>query len=180
MSAIPALSIHNILKISVLFIVCTCIASAGAYAKGKTGKQDVGIDQQVLEIKSEVLSIAKELEQLEKRLLYPSHTEVAVFISMRKKQQFRLESIDIKLDGRNVAYHIYSPRELQAFSLGGVQKIYTGNVTTGKHGLKVTMRGKKSSGDNILLEKDFQIEKDLEPGIVELMLGEGSITLIPR
>ena len=38
------------------------------------------LDGQVQEIKSDVLSIASELNTLEERLLFPSHTQVSMFV----------------------------------------------------------------------------------------------------
>ena len=43
-------------------------------------EQIKGLDEQVQEIKSDVLSIAAQLNQLEERLLYPSNTQIAVFV----------------------------------------------------------------------------------------------------
>src|SRR6266704_6984373 len=40
-----------------------------------------GLDEQVQEVKSDVLSIAAELNQLEEKLLYPSGTQVAIFVA---------------------------------------------------------------------------------------------------
>ena len=149
-------------------------------AKDQPKKQDKGLDEQVLNIKSEVLSIAKDLGQLEERLLYPSHTQISIFVSMRKKQTFRLDSVDIEVDGKGAAYYLYSTKEVEAFNMGGVQRIYTGNITLGKHELKVVMRGKTAAGENIRLEKSFPIRKNDKPGIAELMLAENSITMINR
>lgn len=149
-------------------------------AKDQPKKQDKGLDEQVLNIKSEALSIAKELDQLEERLLYPSHTQISVLVSLRKNQTFRLDSVDIEVDAKGVAYYLYSTKEVEALSMGGVQRIYTGNIDLGKHELKVTVRGKTAAGENIRLEKSFSINKDDNPGIAELMLAENSITMINR
>ncbi len=43
-----------------------------------------GLDEQVQEVKSDVLSIGAELNQLEEKLLYPSGTQVAVFVALVK------------------------------------------------------------------------------------------------
>jgi len=152
------------------------IASAKDLSRG----QGKSLDEQVHGIKSEVLSIAKELDKLEERLLYPSHTQIAVFVSMRKNQTFSLDSVDIELDGKNIAYHIYTSRELNALTDGGVQNIFTGNAAIGMHEFKVTMRGKSSAGEDIRLVKSFSFEKTAEAVIAELLLSEKSITLIDR
>ena len=49
-------------------------------AEESTRQQMQSLDEQVQEIKSDVLGIAAELNRLEERLLYPSDTQVAVFV----------------------------------------------------------------------------------------------------
>ena len=89
------------------------------------------LDGQVQEIKSDVLSIASELSNLEERLLYPSNTQVAVFVAIEDDDDFRLDAVKIEIDGELATHHIYSFKELEALQKGGVQRIYTGNVPTG-------------------------------------------------
>ena len=48
------------------------------------------LDGQVQEIKSDVLGIASELDNLEERLLYPSNTQVALFVAI-DDDDFRLD-----------------------------------------------------------------------------------------
>ena len=47
-------------------------------------EQMKGLDEQVQEIKSDVLSIDAELSRLEERLLYPSNTHFALFVGVAK------------------------------------------------------------------------------------------------
>jgi hypothetical protein len=56
-----------------------------------------GLDEQVQEIKSDVLRIAAELSLLEERLLYPSGTQVAVFVSLAQGEAFQLDSVQIQI-----------------------------------------------------------------------------------
>ncbi len=91
-------------------------------------EQMKGLDEQVQEVKSDVLSIAAELARLEERLLYPSNTHLAVFIALAERDTLRLDAVQIQIDGQLVAHSIYSFKELEALQKGGVQRIYTGNV----------------------------------------------------
>jgi hypothetical protein len=128
------------------------------------------LDEQVQEIKSDVLGIAAELNRLEEKLLYPSNTQVAVFVSLAKGETFRLDSVQIQIDGELVAHHIYSLKELDALAKGGVQRVYTGNVPTGEHQLAVTVAGKLPSGSDFSRVENFSFSKDVEPKLVELSL----------
>ena len=90
-----------ILGISVL------VLSFAAYAQEVSREQIKGLDEQIQEIKSDVLGIAAELNQLEEKLLYPSSTQVAIFVSLASGETFRLDSVEIQLDGTQVAHHLY-------------------------------------------------------------------------
>ena len=116
-----------ILGISVL------VLSVAAYAQEISREQIKGLDEQVQEIKSDVLGIAAELNQLEEKLLYPSNTQIAVFVSLVSGETFRLDSVEIHLDGKPVAHYIYTFKEFEALQKGGVQRIYTGNIRAGDH-----------------------------------------------
>ena len=56
-------------------------------------KQMRGLDEQIQEIKSDVLSISAELSRLEEKLLYPSGTEVAIFVLLAKGDPMRLDAV---------------------------------------------------------------------------------------
>ncbi len=143
-------------------------------------EQNKGLDEQVQEIKTDVLSIAAELNQLEEKLLYPSDTQVAVFVSVAKGEKFRLDAVDIELDGKSVAHHLYTFKELEALRKGGVQRIYVGNVRTGDHAVKVTALGKSEGGSDFQKGESFTITKNIGPKLVGVVLagtGIGSKTI---
>jgi len=138
------------------------------------------LDEQVQEVKSDVLGIAAELDQLEEKLLYPSNTQVAVFVSMDKAASFRLDSVQIQIDGQSVARHVYSFKELEALKKGGVQRIYVGNTRTGEHRLDVAVAGKLSGGKDYAGTQSFSFSKDVGPKLVGVNLagsGEPSIEI---
>ena len=53
-------------------------------AEDANREQMKSLDEQVQEIKSDVLGIAAELSRLEEKLLYPSGTQVAVFVALEE------------------------------------------------------------------------------------------------
>ncbi len=139
-------------------------------ARAGSKEQMQSLDEQVQEIKSDVLSIAAELDRLEEKLLYPSNTQVAVFVSLNEAEAFRLDSVQIQIDGELVAHHIYSFKELEALKKGGVQRIYTGNVRTGEHKLEVSVAGKLPGGKDVAGSESFSFSKDVGPKLVGLTL----------
>ena len=151
------------------------VLSTGAHAEEVSREQIKGLDEQVQEIKSDVLSIAASLNQLEERLLYPSNTQVAVFVAVAEGESFRLDSVEIQLDGKPVAHHLYTFKELEALQKGGVQRIYTGNIRSGAHDLQVSVIGKSKMGFDLQETEKFKLNKDVGPKFVEVTLAANSI-----
>ena len=145
-----------------------------------TGDNMRSLDGQVQEIKSDVLNIASELNTLEERLLFPSNTQVSLFVSIAENEDFRLDAVQIEINGVLATHHIYSFKELDALQNGGVQKIYTGNLTTGEHKLQVTMIGKLKNGSDFSESGSFSLSKDVKPKAMGITLagpGFGSDTI---
>jgi hypothetical protein len=133
-------------------------------------RQIKGLDEQVQEVKSDVLSISAELSRLEEKLLYPSNTQVAIFIALAPEDATRVDAVQIQIDGQLVAHYIYSFKELDALRKGGVQRIYTGNVTTGEHRIGVAVTGKLQSGGDFSQSDSFAFRKGVEPKLVGVTL----------
>jgi hypothetical protein len=129
-----------------------------------------GLDEQVQEIKSDVLAIAQELSRLEEKLLFPSGTQVAVFVAVAEGDPMRLDAVRLQVDGELVAHYIYSFKELEALRKGGVQRIYVGNVSTGDHQLDVLVDGKREGGADFSHTEHFTFRKDVKPKLVGLTL----------
>ncbi len=152
----------------IVLLICGPVDQSGAQDISKDEMRS--LDEQVQEIKSDVLSIASELSNLEERLLYPSNTQVAVFVSIADNETFRLDAVQIKINDELAAHHIYSFKELEALQKGGVQRIYTGNVTTGEHELSVSVIGKLKNGKDFTESDSFMFAKGVEPKILGITL----------
>ena len=161
----------------VTFAALAVLASANAGAEASYREQMKGLDEQVQEVKSDVLSIAAELARLEERLLYPSNTHLAVFIALAARDTLRLDAVQIQIDGQLVAHSIYSFKELEALQKGGVQRIYTGNVPTGEHRIEVTIAGKLDTGKEYSRTERFAFDKGIEPKLLGVTLGSSQLQL---
>ena len=150
------------------------VLAGGPFATGAA--QDISrddmrsLDGQVLEIKSDVLSIASDLSNLEERLLYPSTTQVALFVAIDDDEDFRLDAVKIEINGELATHQIYSFKELEALQKGGVQRIYTGNEATGDHQLTVTKVGKLNNGKEFNKTQQFSVAKGVEPKALGISL----------
>jgi hypothetical protein len=127
-----------------------------------------GLDEQIQEIKSDALRMSAELSQLEEKLLYPSGTQVAIFVALAKGDTMRLDAVRLQIDGQLVAHYIYNAKELEALRKGGVQRIYVGNVATGDHNLDVLVDGKLKDGADFSRTEHFTFRKEVKPKLVEL------------
>jgi glucose/arabinose dehydrogenase len=142
-----------------------------AQQKPQNNQQQMrGLDEQIQEVKSDTLRIAAELNQLEEKLLYPSGTQVAVFVATGKGDTMRLDAVRLQIDGQLVAHYIYSFKELEALHKGGVQRLYVGNVATGDHQLEVLVEGKLENGTDFSRNEKFAFRKDVKPKLVGLTL----------
>jgi hypothetical protein len=155
-------------RLTLVLLVCGPIIPLGA--QEMSGEDMKSLDGQVQEIKSDVLSIAAELSSLEERLLYPSNTQVAVFVSIEENEDFRLDAVQIEIDGELATHHIYSFKELEALQKGGVQRIYTGNIPSGDHQMNVTMIGKLKSGKEFSESDNFTFAKGVKPKALGITL----------
>ena len=153
-----------------LFALLLCLPLTLANTQEISGDEMKSLDEQVQEIKSDVLGIASELGNLEERLLYPSNTQIAVFISIAQDEEFRLDAVQIEINDELAAHHIYSYKELEALQKGGVQRIYTGNVATGDHQLNISVIGKKENGDDFTESETFAFAKGVEPKTLGITL----------
>ena len=161
-------------RLIMLFSLAGGVTTA-AIAQDLSGNELRSLDGQVQEIKSDVLNIASELDNLEERLLYPSNTQVAVFVSLADRKDFRLDAVQVEIDGVLATHHIYSFKELEALQKGGVQRVYTGNVVTGAHELRVTMIGKLANGNDFNSSDSFTFSKDVKPKALGVTLGGSGI-----
>jgi hypothetical protein len=163
--------------------LCLVVAALSAFigasvsADASYREQMKGLDEQVQEVKADVLGIAAELARLEERLLYPSNTHLAVFIALAGGDTLRLDAVRIQIDGQPVAHSIYSFKELEALQKGGVQRIYTGNVTSGEHKMEVTIAGKLESGKEYSRTEQFAFTKGVEPKLIGVTLGSSELQL---
>jgi hypothetical protein len=139
-------------------------------AKEITKEQIKAIDEQVQDIKKDVLDISTGLIQLEEKLIYPPNTQISISLAVAQGDKFRLDAVKIKIDGKEAAHHIYSSKELEALQHGGVQRIYTGNIRAGEHALEVALIGKSTSNNDYQQNAGYKFIKDVGTKLIEITL----------
>ena len=99
------------------------------------------MDEDVQSLKKEVLDLNRDLFLLEEELLFPANSQVAFFVSMDMGAYFELDSVNIKIDGKEVANYLYTAREVQALLRGGVHRVHMGNLKVGDHEVVAVFTG---------------------------------------
>ena len=138
------------------------------------------VDEQVQSLKSDVLDLNRDLFVLEQELLYPANTQVAVFVAMDAGTFFALDSVQLKLDGKEVANYLYTPREVNALVQGGVQRLYVGNLKVGKHELVAFLTGKGPHARDYTRGATLQFQKDIGAKYLELTITDDQSKLQPE
>ncbi len=117
-------------------------ASPEAPAAAPVPETFQALDTQVQDLKQDVLDLNRDLFMLEEELLFPANTQMAVFLSMDVSSFFQLDSVQLRLDDKQVANYLYTEREVDGLNRGGVQRLYLGNVKFGQHELVAFFTGK--------------------------------------
>lgn len=99
-----------------------------------------GLSQRIQTLKQGVLDLDRDLTLLEDELLYPS-SQTSFFLSVDVGTPIRLVDVNLTLNGQHVGYHFYTDLEFDALSKGGIQRLYTGNVRSGRNVLEATITG---------------------------------------
>jgi len=128
------------------------------------------LDAQVQQLKSEVINLNRDLSILEEELMFPSSTQVSVFLSLDIGKFFKLESVKIKIDEKLVSSHIYSEREIQALEKGAVQRLFLGNYKPGKHTLVAVFIGQGPKDREYQRATTHHLEKKTAPVFLELTI----------
>lgn len=127
-----------------------------------SNNQASSLENELEQLKSQVLQLNRELFILEEDILFPASTQIAIFVSVDIGKFFKIDSVEVKINGANVAGFLYTQRQRQALEQGGIQKLYLGNLKTGNHQLTAIFNGLDNDGRAIkrAINHDFVKEDD--------------------
>jgi hypothetical protein len=126
------------------------------------------LDETVQDLKKDVVDLNKELFVLEEELLFPANTQVAVFVSMDIGEFFAMDALTLKIDNKEVANYLYTPREAEALLKGGVHRVYLGNLKVGEHQLVAFFSGKGPNQRDYKRGANLKFEKGVGAKYLEL------------
>ncbi len=138
------------------------------------------LDSRIQNLKKEVLDLNRDLFMLEEELLFPSNTQISVFLSIDIGNLFQLDSVQLRLNDKIVANHLYTKREVEALKRGGVQRIYTGNLPSGKHEIVAYYTGIGPNNRPYKQGSTTIIEKTSAAQFVELKISDNTLKQQPQ
>lgn len=133
-------------------------------------KERTNLQQDMQNLKEKVLQVNRDLFVLEEDLLYPSSTQVNVFVSFDALPYFQLNGVTIKINDRPVSNHLYTERELKAMNRGAVQRLFTGNLPTGEHELVAIISGVGPEGRDYKRAVSIEFKKSSGTHYIELKI----------
>jgi hypothetical protein len=146
--------------------------AADATASASTDGSFRSLDGEVQGLRKEVLDLNKDLFLLEEELLFPANTQVAVFLSLDVGTFFELDSVQVKLDNKEVTNYLYTEREVEALNRGGVHRVFIGNLKVGKHELVAFFTGKGPHERDYRRGANLNFEKGVGAKFVELRISD--------
>ncbi len=139
-----------------------------------------GLDQEIQGLKKDVVDLNKDLFILEEELLFPANTQVAVFLSVDVGNFFGLDSVQLKIDQKEVINYLYTPREVEALLKGGVQRLYLGNLKVGGHELVAFFNGKGPNERAYKRGASLRFQKGVGAKYLELKIDDRQRKLQPE
>lgn len=163
--------LNKALLIAVSILILSLTFSVKSYGRGFESSAINGkLSTELEDIKKQVLQLNRDLFILEEDLLFPASTQVAVFVSVDIGRFFKVDSVELKINDKDVAGFLYTERQRKALEQGGIQRVYLGNLKVGKHQLTAIFTGLDGEGRTTKKAITHQFEKDDEVVMIELKI----------
>ena len=138
------------------------------------------LDAEVQSLRREVVDLNRDLFMLEEDLLFPASTQVAVFVSMDVGTFFALDSVQLKVDDKEVANYLYTEREQEALKRGGVQRLWLGNLKAGEHEVTAFFIGQGPHTRDYKRGTTLKVQKGVGAKYLELRISDKATSLQPE
>ena len=184
-SGVFEVNLNPALLTAIVLVSCPAIAQDAAPLDADTAMADSlsaeidadaeraefrNLDEEVQSLKKEVLDLNRDLFLLEEELLFPANSQVAFFISMDVGEYFALDSVNLKIDGKDVANYLYTEREADALVRGGVHRLHMENLKVGQHELIAVFTGEGPHVRDYRRGATVNIDKGIGAKYVELQI----------
>ena len=121
--------------------------------------EELTLGEQIEDIKQQTLQLNRDLFILEEELLFPSNTQMAVYLSLDIGTFFALDAVKLSIDGTVVANYLYTERQVDALQRGGIHRLYMGNAKNGTHEVVAVFTGRGPNGRDYRRATQLQVDK---------------------
>ncbi|MFT7561161.1 MAG: hypothetical protein ACI93R_003086 [Flavobacteriales bacterium] len=149
-------------------------------AASESNVSDVTLSKEVEDLKAAALELNRDLLILEEELLFPANTQVSVFMSVDVGEFFRLDAVKLKIDGEVIASHLYTGRQNDALIRGGIQRLYVGNVKSGRHEVTAIFTGIGPDSREYKRGATTEINKGDDPIMLEVRVRDSGAMMQPE
>jgi len=171
---------HSFRTALIIGLTLLGLSGTGLAGEKQENKKLSAMDNQVQDLKKEILELNRDLFILEEELLFPANTQFTVFLSVDKGNLFTLDSVQLRLNDKVVANHLYTEQELNALLRGGVQRVYMGNLSSGRHELIAYFNGIGPKGREFRRGTTIALDKTSSPKFVELKITDDGSKQQPK
>ena len=141
---------------------------------------ELSLDERLQAIKREALALNRDLLILKEELQFPANTQVAVFLSVDAANLFSLDAVNVKIDDKVVANHLYTEKQTSALVRGGIQKLHLGNIKAGEHELVAVFTGRGPRGRDFRRAASYQFTKGNNAKYLELKITDSDRSKQPE
>ena len=139
-----------------------------------------GLSEQIQSLKQQTLDLNRDLFILEEELLFPTNTQLAVYLSMDVGTFFTLDAVKLTIDGTVVSNYLYTERQVDALQRGGIHRLYMGNVKTGSHEVVAVFTGRGPKGRDYRRATQLVLEKAAGARHLELQITDSEALQQPE
>lgn len=136
------------------------VGADATVAQAQTRDSFRSLDRDVQDLKTEMLDLNRDLLELEEELLFPSNSQTAFFVALDVGEYFKLDSVKLKINGKEVSNYLYKASEVDALQRGGVQRLHMANLKAGDYELTAEIIGKGANARDYRRDATLRFNKD--------------------
>jgi len=162
------------------------LCSFAAWAQDALPVQELGttessqrLDAQTERLINEILLLGGEMEVLTEKLTLSDNAQLLVLVSVEPIEFFELSAVQLKLDGKDLAYHQYMPDELLAMRRGGAFRLFWDDVKPGRHELAASVFGRLPRDPDFQRHSSLSFISGTGHRVVEIRVAPGKSQAFP-
>ena len=162
----------NAMSIKKVLAVAGIMATTLAPIATALADQRDALEEDMQDVKRLALEMHRDLIVAQDEKVFPGETQVNVFISADIGVFFDVQSVKVFMDQVEVGQQTYSRKQARALTMGATQKIFTGNLSEGKHELTAIVAG---IGPHYPIRRAITLELNKKTGTqtVNIRLSDG-------